>query len=250
MLKSILLLLFLILSFYYTFSLCTPQVTLGYEVADKVGKYYRRVDVTLYTNIKVKGKRVEKVNVRIRVAKGSSTTIEIKPEESVEGDFLLVIPVENQIPEFAVVEEMYENVEETYTAYPADLSKNFVKFPLPHFKKGKIIRVILQTENIGKPYLEKVYIEVPKEPLKITYSVYFGYARVRTEDRNLEHLRILVSKLKNSGLLKKVEIVGFADANSKNLQKNLNVAKKRALFVFESLLGKEALKCINQGALR
>ncbi|RUM32273.1 MAG: hypothetical protein DSY32_00255 [Aquifex sp.] len=243
-------LLILILLTSLSFSVCPIKVFLMYKTSDKSGKYFRRTDVIVYTNVKVKGERVEDLKADIKVTRGRSVVVEIHPKLDLKEDVLLVIPIKKDFPEVASIEEVEGNVKKVYIAYPVDIGKDLVKFPVPSFKKGKRIKIKLHTQDIGNPYLEKVKSSAEREPLKITYSVYFGYAKVKTKDKNLEHLRRLISKLRNSGLLKRVEFVGLADANSKNPKKNLEVAKKRALFVLKKVLGKEALECVNPRVLR
>ncbi|WP_164930572.1 hypothetical protein [Aquifex aeolicus] len=193
---------------------------------------------------------MKNVEADIRVTKGKSAVIEITPKVDLNEDILLVIPVKSDLPEVANIEELEGNVKKNYIAYPVDIGKDYVKFPITSFKKEKQIKVILETQDIGNPYFEKMKNSEIKESLKITYSIYFGYAKVKTEDKNLEYLKDLISKLEKSGLLQKVEFIGFADANSKNPERNAEIAKKRALFVLEEVLGKEALKCVSQEVSR
>jgi len=229
------------------------SVEMKYKVEEKIGSEYRRADVVLYIPLEEtveESQDIAKVSFK---REGEELKLTIVPTKNFKGDLLLVIPLRNgYVHEEAYLEKIISekpSVKEIYYIYPADLSPKKVVFPLPPSSPGeKLVMSIRLKGEVGNPYVKLKDAEVKKvkKPkfLKVVYSFNFGYAKTDTRDINVRNLKVLIDQLALFNRLKKVEIIGFADGKTKNMKKNEEVAKRRAISIARKLLADHKVACL------
>ncbi|GAB6066658.1 hypothetical protein JCM9492_17540 [Aquifex pyrophilus] len=248
----IILILLLKLTFSGEFCGINYEVDIKQKVWSEIGKSFRRTDVILYIPLKYTelGKSIEGLLINMK-QKGNNARIYIEVKKPLREDWLLVIPFKNAyVEEFAKVEKIKNNkpsVKEVFTAYPFFISNDRIEFPMPPLNPTEKLKVSIKHRgNIGKPFgkLKKEKNINMEKVIKIVYSFVFQYGRTETEDMNIKNLRDLINVLSELNKLERVEIIGMADGKTRNPKKNEEVAKRRALYIAEKLLGREKMNCL------
>ncbi|NPA32127.1 MAG: hypothetical protein GXO04_00710, partial [Aquificae bacterium] len=214
------------------------------------GRLYRRADVVLYVPLEVNTLR-RREGVRIKTeTKGKETKVHVRTQESIEGDWLLLVPSRFANLEESALVEVYmgrePTVKKVLTVYPVEVTRDYVKFALPPLRTGEEMIIVLKHEGkIGKPQA-LISENKPKRrtvEVRITYSFTFPHAGTLLRDPNVKNVRELIKTLSELGKLRKVEIIGSADGNTKDPKRNEEVAKKRALTLARLILPPDALAC-------
>ncbi|NPB07326.1 MAG: hypothetical protein GXN96_00185 [Aquificae bacterium] len=230
------------------------SVEMKYKVEEKVGKEYRRTDVVLY--IPVEGEVQEEEGRLAELKKevrGEELLLTLKPLRNFNGEWFLVVPLRSgYVHEEAYIEKVISekpSVKEIYYVYPADISPKKVEFPLPPTSPGEKLLVKLKLKGeVGKPQVrlkESRSKTVKKQKyIKVVYSFNFRYARTDTDNLNIKNLKRLIDQLALVNRLKRVEIIGYADGKTKNLKKNEEVARKRALTIARKLFSEHRVACL------
>lgn len=262
MIINLILLLLLIHISYSTPKCQLPfPVELKYKTVKEVGKKYRKTDVIIhipvalkFVKIKQPSKEKPAVDLNLRIEDKTAIT-ELKALEPLKSDLLLIQPIEKGfVYEEAHVRRIISRtpkIEEIFIVYPMDVKKNYISFPLPSISVGEKLIVEYKFEGkLGEPYIRYIY---PKENLRkikkpvfinVKYSFIFKYAKATVNDENVKNIKNLLKQLKNLGLNPKIEIIGFADGQTKNPKRNEEIAKKRALEIAKRIFPEEFKSCI------
>lgn len=189
-------------------------------------------------------------------AEKSRALTSIQAIKPLKGDLLLIQPIKRGfVHEEAQVRKILSFsplIEEVFVVYPADVTKNYISFPLPSISLGEKLIVEYKFEgSLDTPYVkyakpsDKQEYEQSKVFLTVKYSFFFKYANTYIKDENIENIKALLRELQNYGISPRVEVIGFADGKSTNPKKNEEIAKKRALEVAKRIFPESVLSCLD-----
>ncbi len=237
-----------------------PPVALEIEAqtTDKVGKLHRRADVLIFIpmrkeelvsidvplDLKLSSTKIKEnlFRIELKIRNLSVETVEeARIEQPVKGKFSL-----HDIRAKKVISRK-PYIFEFVDLYPTDIKEGSVVINLPSLRPSEELEVSYKLETESEFLKPKVLGGMKKE-IKETkevyilvgkYSLLFDYGKTATEDINVENVSYVIDNLKAMKIKPVVKIVGVADGKSTSDTKNRRVAKERALFVAEKILGSE-----------
>jgi len=238
------------------------------ETVKEKGANYRRADVLIFIPVQVNNKG------EVRAYSGLRKKIEIQKGEgfhrlnlslynislkTIDNAFLVQkIPRGSRFDEnirAVKVLSLNPRVEEPLNLYPTDIRKNKLIIKLPPIRSGEDLRIsysITGKDVPPKPTIhgEKTLIAEEKDPVYMLvgkYSVRFPYASHITRDINFENIKEVLEGLNRAGVKPIVKIFGIADGKTKDPSKNSEIARKRATFVAQKVLGQNFACYIRRG---
>ena len=254
------------------FALCpgTLNVSLDMhsETVKENGSTYRRADVLIFIPVQVNNKG------EVKAFSGLRKKIDLLSEENnhilnvklynitlktIDNTYLLQkLPKGSRFDENIKAKKVLSlnpRIEEPINLYPTDIRKGKLIIKLPPIRSGEELVLSYSITSQVTPPKPSVHGESQlafeeKDPVYMLvgkYSIKFPYARYVTKDMNFENIKEVIEGLNRAGLKPIVKIFGIADGKTKDPEKNLEIAKKRATFVAQKVLGQNFACYIRRG---
>lgn len=255
-----------------TFGLCpgTFRVDLDMhsETVEAKGSNYRRADVLIFIPVQVKEEGKVKLFSGLRKIasveeEGGSFRVNLRlysiTNKTIDNAF-----VKQEIPKGSRFDENIKAlkvlsrnpyISEHISLYPTDIRKNNLIIKLPPIKPGEELDISYSLSGKEKPpvpsvsggTLEREDVGDPVYMLVGKYSFKFPFASHVIKDINFDNIREVIAGLNRAGLKPVVKIFGMADGKTKDPEKNMEVARKRASFVARKVLGENYACYIRRG---